>query len=98
MTPLKQARLRRAWRLHDVCNQINSDLASTHGQKLDTGNLSRIENGKQTPSKDLSERLAALYADDGLTEMHILFPHRFTLGVEKSVTHECEAVPMRKAG
>ncbi len=46
--------------------------------KSDAGNISRIERGQQTPSKELVEKLVALFKDEGLTELHILFPERYT--------------------
>lgn len=43
---------------------------------IDSGNLSRIERGTQTPSKDLTERLVGFYEGE-VTEMQIIFPERF---------------------
>lgn len=42
----------------------------------DTGNLSRIERGLQTPSDALAEKLAH-YFGPPLTNIHIYFPWRF---------------------
>jgi len=43
---------------------------------IDAGNLSRIERGTQTPSKDLTERLAKYFSGE-VTEIEIIFPERF---------------------
>ncbi len=72
MTPLKQARLNRKWKLRDVCHHIKA-----HGKRLDTGNLSRIETGKQPASPEMAACLAAIFIDDGLTEMQIIYPERY---------------------
>lgn len=45
----------------------------------DTGNLSRIERGAQTPSKALAKKLAD-YFGPPLTEIHIFFPEKFADG------------------
>ncbi len=96
MTPLKQARLKHGWRLNDVCDRINANTGD--GPRLDTGNLSRIENSKQTPSPELAEALARLFAEDGLTEIHILFPKRFPCANDESVEAAEEPVSMKKLG
>lgn len=66
-TPLKQARAAKKMTLERVASLINSD----------AGNLSRIENGKQIPSKDLLSKLVMFYNDEGITEIHIIYPERF---------------------
>jgi len=43
---------------------------------LDTGNLSRIERGKQTPSPVTAEKLCLVFGGE-LTEIQILYPERF---------------------
>ena len=67
-TPLKIARKRKNLTLMQVAELIKSD----------AGNISRIERGQQTPSKELVEKLVALFKDEGLTELHILFPELYT--------------------
>lgn len=71
MTPLKRARTQKRWRLADVIDRLRSiDCA------IDTGNLSRIENGKQQASTALAEKLCQVFEGE-LTELHILYPDRF---------------------
>lgn len=72
MSLLKRARVQRGWRLRDVCL-----LAKKKGVYLDTGNLSRIEQGKQKPSACLAACLAQIFSDCGVTEMHLLYPERY---------------------
>ena len=72
MTPLKLARQKRKWRLCDVCERLTKI-----GRRLDTGNLSRIESGKQTPSPEMAASLASVFFEDGLTEMQIIYPERY---------------------
>ncbi|MDH2121632.1 helix-turn-helix transcriptional regulator [Pantoea brenneri] len=43
---------------------------------LDVGNLSRIERGLQVASLDVAERLAIFFHGE-ITELEILYPHRF---------------------
>lgn len=71
-TPLKRARKNKGITLEKVAELVQSD----------TGNLSRIERGLQTPSKELIAKLVELFADEGLTELKILFPERFEVPVE----------------
>lgn len=66
-TPLYTVRKARALSLRQVADQVGSD----------TGNLSRIENGKQLPSPDLAEKLARLFAPQGLTELQLFYPQRY---------------------
>ncbi len=72
MTPLKKARTERNWRLADVCDRLR-DL----GENIDTGNLSRIERCEQRASPTTAEKLVRVF-DGDLTEIHILYPERFT--------------------
>lgn len=65
-SPLRVAREKRELTLQQVALAVG----------IDSGNLSRIERGAQTPSKDLTERLVAFYAGE-VTEMQIIFPERF---------------------
>lgn len=67
-TPLKNARAAKGLTLVQLANLVNSD----------AGNLSRIENGKQTPNKDLISKLVELFKDLGITELHILYPEKFS--------------------
>lgn len=72
MTPLKRARTRKGLRLADVIDHLRGI-----GCVIDTGNLSRIENGKQQASTSLAEKLCQVFEGE-LTELHILYPERFT--------------------
>jgi DNA-binding XRE family transcriptional regulator len=65
-TPLRMAREKRGLTIQQV--------ASTVG--IDPGNLSRIERGKQVPSKDLAEKLCQVFGGE-VTETHIIYPERF---------------------
>lgn len=68
-TPLKEIRVRRGLTLDVVSRAVETD----------TGNLSRIENGKQGASVQLAERLANYY-DGEISEIAILYPDRFRAG------------------
>jgi transcriptional regulator with XRE-family HTH domain len=72
MTPLKRARTARKWTLADV----SARLAQT-GDAIDSGNLSRIERGVQRASATLAENLSRVFGGE-ITEIHILYPERFT--------------------
>lgn len=65
-TPLKQVRIKRGQTLGDVARAVGTDI----------GNLSRIENAKQSASPDLAERLARHFGYE-LTEIQIIYPERF---------------------
>lgn len=67
-TPLKKARIAKGLTLQEVAKRVDSD----------TGNISRIERGKQTPSKELIVKLVNLFSDCGITEVHIIYPERFS--------------------
>ncbi|MGC8384975.1 helix-turn-helix domain-containing protein [Pseudomonas aeruginosa] len=56
MTPLKRARTRKGLRLADVIDRLRGI-----GCVIDTGNLSRIENGKQQASTSLAEKLCQVF-------------------------------------
>lgn len=71
MSPLKRARLSRKWTLADVSARL-----AALGDRLDSGNLSRVERGEQKASPALAEKLAKVFEGD-LTEIHILYPERF---------------------
>ncbi|MDH1865708.1 MAG: helix-turn-helix transcriptional regulator [Pseudomonas sp.] len=71
MSPLRKARKQRGWRLQHVVDRLHEINCS-----LDTGNLSRIERGKQTASPGLAEKLCLVFGGE-LTELQILYPERF---------------------
>lgn len=71
MSPLRKARKRRGWRLHDVVDRLREINCP-----VDMGNLSRIERGKQTASPALAEKLCLVFGGE-LTELQILYPERF---------------------
>ncbi|WP_282361431.1 helix-turn-helix transcriptional regulator [Pseudomonas sp. PS01300] len=72
MSPLKRARLSRNWTLADVTARL-----AALGDRVDSGNLSRVEGGAQRASTGLAEKLVQVFEGD-LTEIHILYPERFT--------------------
>ena len=80
-TPLKAIRLRRELTLAQVATAVDSD----------TGNLSRIEKGKQTASVELAAKLARFFGHE-VTEMQILYPKRYmaeedeTTDIERNVS------------
>ena len=71
MSPLKKARIEKGWRLADVTARLAS-----LGDSTDTGNLSRVERGKQRASAQLAENLCKVF-EGRLTEIHVLYPERF---------------------
>ncbi|MDU9039967.1 helix-turn-helix transcriptional regulator [Pseudomonas corrugata] len=72
MTPLKRARLEKKWTLADVSARLVQI-----GDAIDSGNLSRIERGVQRASATLAESLSKVFGGE-ITEIHILYPERFT--------------------
>jgi putative transcriptional regulator len=68
---LKIARQKRGKSIHFVAKAVRTS----------PGNLSRVENLKQRPSPKLAARLAAFFAPE-LTELQILYPERFEVGVK----------------
>ncbi len=72
-SPLRLARERRGLTLKDVADNV----------AVDQGNLSRIERGEQTPSKDLVESLSNFF-DGEVTEMQIIYPERYPQPQEAS--------------
>ena len=68
-TPLRRLRLSRHLTLKHVAEAVG----------LDTGNLSRIEAGKQK-SPDMAERLVTFYGRDAIDELQILYPERYDVG------------------
>jgi transcriptional regulator with XRE-family HTH domain len=73
-SPLKKARRKEGKTLQSVAQAVG----------IDTGNLSRIERGKQVPSKELAERLSRHFGGD-VTETEIIWPERFAASVETTV-------------
>ncbi|MBO1013476.1 helix-turn-helix transcriptional regulator [Achromobacter sp. SD115] len=65
-TPLRMAREKRGLTIQQVATSVD----------IDPGNLSRIERGKQVPSKDLAEKLSQVYGGE-VTETQIIYPERF---------------------
>lgn len=65
-TPLRLIRERNNKTILDVALAIG----------IDQGGLSRIERGKQTPTKDVAEKLANYFSGE-INEIHILYPERF---------------------
>lgn len=65
-SPLRSAREKRELTIQDVAQAVG----------IDAGNLSRIERGVQTPSKELAEKLSK-YFDGEVTEIQIFYPERF---------------------
>ena len=68
-SPLKQTRLKRGQTLAQVSTAVSTN----------TGNLSRIENGLQTASPKLAEKLAKHFGYE-ITEIQIVYPERFKVG------------------
>lgn len=66
-TPLKKARLHRGMTLEKVAELVDSD----------SGNISRIERGKQIPNRELASRLVQVFQENGITEVHLFYPERF---------------------
>ena len=66
MCPLKKVRLKNKVTLERLAEAVNSDV----------GNLSRIERGKQMPSKALAERLAD-YFNGEVDVFQITWPEKF---------------------
>lgn len=65
-SPLRHARERRGLTLKAVADAVAAD----------QGNISRIERGEQTPSKELAEALARFFGHE-VTEMQIIYPERY---------------------
>jgi transcriptional regulator with XRE-family HTH domain len=72
VTPLRKARLAKGWILEDVVRRL-----AAIGETIDTGNLSRLERGKQRASVELAESLAKIFGKRSLTEMQVLYPERY---------------------
>lgn len=67
MTPLRKVRQAREESIHQVADAVGTN----------TGNLSRIETGKQKASPALAEKLARHFGY-AITEIQILYPERFS--------------------
>lgn len=65
-TPLRTAREKRGLTIQQVATSVG----------IDPGNLSRIERGKQVPSKDLAEKLSQVFGGQ-VSETQIIYPERF---------------------
>ncbi len=65
-TPLRMAREKRGLTIQQVATLVG----------IDPGNLSRIERGKQVPSKDLAAKLSQVYGGQ-VSETQIIYPERF---------------------
>ncbi len=65
-TPLRMARESRGLTIQQVATSVG----------IDPGNLSRIERGKQVPSKDLAEKLSLVFGGQ-VSETQIIYPERF---------------------
>jgi transcriptional regulator with XRE-family HTH domain len=79
-SPLRKLRLSRQLTLMDVAKATD----------IDTGNLSRIENGSQK-SLAKAERLVGFFGHDAITEIEILYPERFGFvlgGASETATEE----------
>lgn len=72
MTPLKRERLNRGWTLVDVSERLEA----LGVDRVDSGNLSRIERGVQRASVALAENLCRAF-DHRINEIQILYPERF---------------------
>lgn len=65
-TPLKRLRTQRKHTLQEVADAIGTD----------TGNLSRIEAGRQK-SLDLAAKLVDFFGREAISEAEILYPERY---------------------
>jgi transcriptional regulator with XRE-family HTH domain len=66
ISPLRAVREKCGLNLKTVADAVSTD----------PGNLSRVERGEQTPSKELAEALCK-YFDHALTEIEIFYPERY---------------------
>lgn len=67
LTPLRQVRQARNLTLKTVADAVG----------IDTGSLSRIEQGKQGCSPDTAAKLAAYFGGGAISELEILYPERY---------------------
>ncbi|MBW9334554.1 helix-turn-helix transcriptional regulator [Herbaspirillum sp. RU 5E] len=73
-SPLRIAREKMGLRLQDIAQQVGSDV----------GNLSRIERGKQVPTRDLAEKICGVFPPGEITEMHLIYPERYLVEPEQA--------------
>lgn len=67
VTPLRLVRQARNLTLQVVADAVG----------IDTGSLSRIEQGKQGCSSETAAKLAAFFGPADITELEILYPERY---------------------
>jgi transcriptional regulator with XRE-family HTH domain len=65
MATLRSLRVEKGLALREVARQLG----------IDAGHLSRIERGDAVPSADLAARIAQWY---GVSELHVLYPERYS--------------------
>lgn len=83
VSPLRKIRRARGLSLAEVARKVGAQ----------TGNLSRIETGHQSLSRDLAARLAALFAPE-IDERHIIYPERYA-DWSPSAQPACKGAPVR---
>lgn len=71
-------------RIRNAVGVTTTEISKVIG--LNTGNISRLENGHNRPSPETAEKLVA-YFNGALTELHLIYPERFPdwLPTEKHV-------------
>jgi len=74
-TPLKKARHRHGLTLKDVVQVVGTTV----------GHLSRIENGRVVPRRELAAKLATLFSPS-INELHLFYPERYGNWPESSTT------------
>jgi transcriptional regulator with XRE-family HTH domain len=87
ISPLRAIREKRGLSLKTVADAVATD----------PGNLSRVERGEQTPSKELAEALCK-YFDYALTEIQVFYPERYASGAvdRRSLRERREFADRRK--
>lgn len=66
-TPLRKIRHARGLSLEEVARKVGTD----------SGNLSRIELGRQSITRELAASLASFYGSE-ICELHIFYPERYS--------------------
>jgi len=61
-------------RLRDAVGVTTTEVSKAIG--LNTGNISRLENGHNRPSPETAEKLVR-YFNGALTELHLIYPERY---------------------
>jgi len=61
-------------RLRDAVGVTTTEVSKVIG--LNTGNISRLENGHNRPSPETAEKLVR-YFQGALTELHLIYPERY---------------------